>query len=220
MTRRGRWNGGPAAVGTGTRPVDAAVSEPVEHPATRASTPMTAATNHRKPCPRVGIITPPPIIASIRKQHSARSRIAPGPGIDHIAQPHETRVNNAPLGSTGVVVFGLTPHQVNAVPAQASQPVAWPDVDVTGRPLADVLEGIRMLHTKRPVRVAIAVLATALLAATAACSASAQSGQAVAAAEAAPVATVAATPAFGDTALSPSEPVSITVAQGTIATLP
>ena len=80
-----------------------------------------------------------------------------------------------------------------------------------------------MLYTKRPVRAAVAVLAVALLAA---CSGGPQGGQAVAVgqdaattAAPAPVAAISASPALGDKQLSPVEPVSITVARGTISSL-
>jgi lipoprotein-anchoring transpeptidase ErfK/SrfK len=76
-----------------------------------------------------------------------------------------------------------------------------------------------MLHTKRPVRAIVAVLAATVLAASAACSAGQSGGQATAAAEAAPVAAVTASPALGTTEVSPVQPVSITVARGTITEL-
>ena len=76
-----------------------------------------------------------------------------------------------------------------------------------------------MLHTKRPVRAVVAVLAATVLAATAACSAAPVSGQAGPAAQAAPLATVTASPALGDTAVSPVQPVSISITRGTITAL-
>ena len=79
-----------------------------------------------------------------------------------------------------------------------------------------------MLHTKRPVRVAVVILAIAALAG---CSGG-LGGQAVATGQSgptsaapAPVATVTASPALGDQQLSPTEPVTITVAKGTITSL-
>ena len=78
-----------------------------------------------------------------------------------------------------------------------------------------------MLHVTRSVRVVVAVLAIAALGATAACSGatSQEGGQAVVATSAAPLAVVTATPALGDTALAPADPLTITVAQGTITAL-
>jgi lipoprotein-anchoring transpeptidase ErfK/SrfK len=76
-----------------------------------------------------------------------------------------------------------------------------------------------MLHTKRPVRAIVAVLAATVLATSAACSAGQSGGQATTAAEAAPVAAVTASPALGTTEVSPVQPVSITVARGTITEL-
>ncbi len=75
-----------------------------------------------------------------------------------------------------------------------------------------------MMYPKRPVRVVAAVVAAALLAATGAC-AGPLGGQATPAAEAAPVAAVTASPALGDTGVSPVQPVNISVARGTIITL-
>jgi lipoprotein-anchoring transpeptidase ErfK/SrfK len=76
-----------------------------------------------------------------------------------------------------------------------------------------------MPHTKRGGRALIAILAGAALAVSAACSAGPVDGQAVVAADAAPLATVTASPALGDTALSPVEPVSISVSRGSISSL-
>ena len=82
-----------------------------------------------------------------------------------------------------------------------------------------------MMGIKRPVRVGTAVLAVALLCASAACTATPLDGQAVAVgqvgttAEPAPVAAVTASPALDDTAVSPVEPVTITVDRGTITSL-
>src|SRR5664279_1748982 len=83
-----------------------------------------------------------------------------------------------------------------------------------------------MMGIKRPVRVGTAVLAVALLCASAACTATPVDGQAVAvgqvaatSAEPAPVAVVTASPALDDTAVSPVEPVTITVDRGTITSL-
>ena len=80
-----------------------------------------------------------------------------------------------------------------------------------------------MLHVTRSVRVVVAVLAIAALGATAACSGvgvtTQEGGQAVVATSAAPLAVVTATPALGDTTLAPADPVTITVAQGTITAL-
>jgi len=79
-----------------------------------------------------------------------------------------------------------------------------------------------MLHVKRSVRVVVAVVAIAALGASAACTgvgATQQGGQAVVATSAAPLAVVTATPALGDTTLAPADPVTITVAQGTITAL-
>ncbi|MET0967406.1 MAG: Ig-like domain-containing protein [Nakamurella sp.] len=75
-----------------------------------------------------------------------------------------------------------------------------------------------MLHTRRPVRALAAALAVLALAATAACTGQ-QAGQAVQAAEAAPVAAVTAAPAFDGGEISPVQPVSISVAKGTITQL-
>ena len=82
------------------------------------------------------------------------------------------------------------------------------------------------MHKKRPIRIAAAVLVIAILGASAACSAASTPGQAVAtgqadatSAEPAPVAVVTAAPALGDQQLSPAEPVTITVAKGTISSL-
>src|SRR6476469_7097063 len=91
----------------------------------------------------------------------------------------------------------------------------------------EVLEGIRMLHLKRPARLAATVLVIAALGATAACSGATTGGQAVATGQSAattsaapaPVAVVTASPALGDQQLSPTEPVTIKVDKGTIATL-
>src|SRR5664279_2230300 len=78
-----------------------------------------------------------------------------------------------------------------------------------------------MLHVTRSVRVVVAVLAIAALGATAACSGSTsqEGGQAVVATSAAPLAVVTATPTLGDTTLAPADPLTITVAQGTITAL-
>jgi hypothetical protein len=76
-----------------------------------------------------------------------------------------------------------------------------------------------MLYPKRPLRTVIAMLAAAVLAATTACTATPLAGQASQAAEAGPVASVTASPALGDTSLSPTEPVSIWVDRGTITAL-
>ena len=84
-----------------------------------------------------------------------------------------------------------------------------------------------MLHLKRPARLAATVLVIAALGATAACSGASTGGQAVATGQSAattsaapaPVAVVTASPALGDQQLSPTEPVTIKVAKGTIATL-
>ncbi len=76
-----------------------------------------------------------------------------------------------------------------------------------------------MLHTKRPIRGVVAVLAVAVLLAAAACTSAPLDGQAVPASTTAPVAVVTATPALGDTTTSPVEPLTITVAQGTITAL-
>src|SRR5664279_5397805 len=76
-----------------------------------------------------------------------------------------------------------------------------------------------MLHPKRPVRAVFAVLSAMVLAATVACSAGQLDGQAVPAADAAPVAAVTASPALGDAAVSPVQPISISVARGTITSL-
>jgi hypothetical protein len=58
--------------------VDVAASEPAEHPDTTATTPITAAANHRAPWPLVRLITPPPIIFRSAQQRTSRPRIAPG----------------------------------------------------------------------------------------------------------------------------------------------
>ena len=86
-----------------------------------------------------------------------------------------------------------------------------------------------MLHMKRPIRLAAAVLVIAALGASAACSGASTGGQAVptgqsaaaatTSAAPAPVAVVTASPALGDQQLSPTEPVTIKVAKGTISTL-
>jgi lipoprotein-anchoring transpeptidase ErfK/SrfK len=76
-----------------------------------------------------------------------------------------------------------------------------------------------MLYPKRPLRTVIAMLAAAVLAATTACTATPLAGQASQAAEAGPVASVTASPALGDSSLSPTEPVSIWVDRGTITAL-
>jgi len=76
-----------------------------------------------------------------------------------------------------------------------------------------------MLYTARPVRAFVAVLAATVLAANAACSGGQLGGQATPAAQAAPVAAVTASPALGDTEVSPAQPVSISVARGTITEL-
>jgi len=83
-----------------------------------------------------------------------------------------------------------------------------------------------MVHKKRPIRTAVAVLIIAILGASTACSAASPPGQAVAtgqadatSAEPAPVAVVTAAPALGDQQLSPVEPVTITVTKGTITSL-
>ena len=98
----------------------------------------------------------------------------------------------------------------------------------TFRRSIEVLEGIRMLHMKRPVRLAAAALVVAALGATAACSGASTGGQAVTSGQSAaatsssapaPVAVVTASPALGDQQLSPTEPVTIKVAKGTISTM-
>jgi lipoprotein-anchoring transpeptidase ErfK/SrfK len=76
-----------------------------------------------------------------------------------------------------------------------------------------------MLHFQRPARAVAAVLAITALSLTAACGGTAQQGQAVLATSAAPVAAITATPALGDTALAPTDPVTISVAHGTITAL-
>jgi lipoprotein-anchoring transpeptidase ErfK/SrfK len=76
-----------------------------------------------------------------------------------------------------------------------------------------------MLHIQRPARAVAAVLAITALSLTAACGGTAQQGQAVVATSAAPVAAITATPALGDTALAPTDPVTISVAHGTITAL-
>jgi lipoprotein-anchoring transpeptidase ErfK/SrfK len=83
-----------------------------------------------------------------------------------------------------------------------------------------------MMHKKRPIRTAIAILVMAILGTSAACSTAPLPGQAVAtgqadatSAEPAPVAVVTAAPALGDQQLSPVEPVTITVAKGTLSSL-
>jgi lipoprotein-anchoring transpeptidase ErfK/SrfK len=80
-----------------------------------------------------------------------------------------------------------------------------------------------MRHQIRPIRVAIAGLAIAALAA---CSGTSTGGQAVATGQTAagsaapgPVAVVTASPALGDQQLAPAEPVTISVAKGTISSL-
>ena len=76
-----------------------------------------------------------------------------------------------------------------------------------------------MLHIQRPVRAVAAVLAITVLSLSAACGGTSQQGQAVLATSAAPVAAITATPALGDTALAPTDPVTISVAHGTITAL-
>jgi lipoprotein-anchoring transpeptidase ErfK/SrfK len=76
-----------------------------------------------------------------------------------------------------------------------------------------------MLHIQRPARAVAAVLAITALSLTAACGGTTQQGQAVLATSAAPVAAITATPALGDTALAPTDPVTISVAHGTITAL-
>ena len=76
-----------------------------------------------------------------------------------------------------------------------------------------------MLHIQRPVRAVAAVLAITVLSLSAACGGTSQQGQAVVATSAAPVAAITATPALGDTALAPTDPVTISVAHGTITAL-
>ena len=85
-----------------------------------------------------------------------------------------------------------------------------------------------MLHMKRPIRLAAAVMVIAALGASAACSGASTGGQAVPTGQSAaattstapaPVAVVTASPALGDQQLSPTEPVTIKVAKGTISTL-
>lgn len=75
-----------------------------------------------------------------------------------------------------------------------------------------------MMHPRRPIRVVAAVVAATVLAVTGAC-AGPLGGQAVPAAEATPIAAVTASPALGGTDLSPAQPVTISVARGTISTL-
>jgi len=100
-----------------------------------------------------------------------------------------------------------------------------------------------LLSTRRPVRTGVAVLAVALMSVTAACTSVASSsprnaglaaavagetsaavtvgpnGATVTTAPPLPVASVSSSPAFGDAALTPIEPVKITVSQGTISAL-
>jgi lipoprotein-anchoring transpeptidase ErfK/SrfK len=76
-----------------------------------------------------------------------------------------------------------------------------------------------MLHRRRPARALAALLAAVALAATGACTAGQQAGQPTAAAEAGPVATVTASPALDGTEISPTQPITISVAGGTITDL-
>jgi hypothetical protein len=95
-------------------------------------------------------------------------------------------------------------------------------LSLTGLTFRRCSGGPHMLHVKRSVRVVVAVVAIAALGASAACTgvgATQQGGQAVVATSAAPLAVVTATPALGDTTLAPADPVTITVAQGTITAL-
>lgn len=78
-----------------------------------------------------------------------------------------------------------------------------------------------MPHIQRPIRAALAaVLAITVLGTTAACgnagAGTGDGGQAVMATTATPVAVVSATPALGADHLSPTDPVTVTVAQGTL----
>ena len=75
-----------------------------------------------------------------------------------------------------------------------------------------------MMHPRRPVQVAAALVTAAVLAMTGAC-AGPLSGQAAPAAQAAPVAAVTASPALGADDVSPVQPVTISVGRGTITTL-
>jgi hypothetical protein len=76
-----------------------------------------------------------------------------------------------------------------------------------------------MVHTRRPARALAALLTALAVVATAACSVGQQGGQATAAAEAGPVAAVTAAPALDGSEISPTEPVTISVAKGTISEL-
>jgi lipoprotein-anchoring transpeptidase ErfK/SrfK len=76
-----------------------------------------------------------------------------------------------------------------------------------------------MVHTRRPARALAALLTALAVVATAACSVGQQGGQATAAAEAGPVAAVTAAPALHGSEISPTEPVTISVAKGTISEL-
>ena len=80
-------------------------------------------------------------------------------------------------------------------------------------------EALDLLHTTRPFRALVAVLAATALAASGACTARPVDGQPVPAADAAPVATVTASPALGTATLSPVQPVTISVTKGTITAL-
>jgi hypothetical protein len=65
---------GPAVMAVKVGAVDVAASEPVEHPLSKANAPISVTANHRKPCRFACIMTPPPIMSSIRTaaHHPAR----------------------------------------------------------------------------------------------------------------------------------------------------